>query len=60
MTRTDDHTTDPGENTNLAGEASMAPLRAELSTMLRKGPLTGGAWYAHAHCDHPVAVPSLS
>ena len=41
-----DHTVDPGENTNRAGEHALASLQAQLSMMLHKGPLTGGAWGA--------------
>ena len=41
-----DHTTDPGENVNRAGEHALASVQASLSRMLHKGPLTGGGWGA--------------
>ena len=33
-----------GENKNIAHVPSLAPVVAELSAMLRRGPLTGGGW----------------
>ena len=39
-----DHAADPGENKNIAHEASAAATVAQLSKMLRRGPLTGGGW----------------
>ena len=40
-----DHVADPGENTNLVVAGAQPPLVvAQLSKMLRRGPLTGGGW----------------
>jgi hypothetical protein len=39
-----DHAADPGENQNIAHEPSAAKVVAELSKILRRGPLTGGGW----------------
>ena len=37
-----------GENKNIAHVPSSAPIVAELSAMLRRGPLTGGGWGAYS------------
>lgn len=39
-----DHSIDPGENANHAGEAQYAAVQATLSKQLQAGPLTGGGW----------------